>query len=79
MKYTTAQDVMLDIEFAPQNYKYNDIYAPAGEKVRVVLAPYESIQIRHIRFSVSPTVKTDRHIPSSFGSETCGGEMRPIQ
>jgi hypothetical protein len=73
MKYTTAQDIKLDIEFVLQNSI--EFYSPAVEKVRVKLASYESIQIRHRSFSISPNVKTDSHTPSSFGSETWGGEM----
>jgi hypothetical protein len=77
MKYTTAQVVKLDIEFVPQNWI--EFYSPAAEKVQVKLGPYESIQIRHRSFSVSPNVKTDRHTPSSFGGETCEGEMGSIK
>jgi hypothetical protein len=73
MKYTAAQDVELDIEFVPQNWI--EFYSPAVEKVQVKLAPYESIQIRHRSFSVSPNFKTDRHTPSSFG----GAEMGSIK
>ena len=77
MKYTTAQDVKLDIEFVAQNCI--EFYSPAVEKVQVKLAPYESIQIRHRSFRVGHNVKIVRHTSSSFGGETCGGEMGPTQ
>ena len=62
MKYTTAQDVTLDKEFVPQNYF--EFYMPVVEKVKIILAPYESIQIRHSSFSVSPKVKLTATLPS---------------
>jgi hypothetical protein len=77
MKYTTAQDVKLDIEFVPQNCI--EFYSPTVEEIQVKLAPYESVQIRHRSFSVSPNVKTDCHTLSSFGGKTCREVVGPIQ